>query len=381
MNYLLLTEYFPASERAEITGGVESRCFHLIKELSKKHQITVLCSHQPGQERISEVVGAKVIRCGPTMPYSGSGNIFKRLVFSLSLYQNGKKLKKDKNNYEVIEGASFLTYPPAYFLGKKFQAKKVATWHETWIGQWIKNKGFFTGSFGTVWERFSLRLKWDEIITVSEFTKNCLLKQVIKEKIIRVVPNGIEPEYFEHLQTIKEKVPALCFFGRLNWQKNVDVLIKALPEIETKIPEIHCEIFGSGPAEKSLKALVHDLKLERKVRFHGYIQDYNKMLKEAKKAHLFVQPSTLEGFGITVIEALALKMPYVISNIPPFIEITKNGQGGEIFQQMNPQDLAKKVIKLLTSKKDYLQKIKEGEILVQEYDWRKIAENYFPEKV
>ncbi|MEK6938488.1 MAG: glycosyltransferase family 4 protein [Nanoarchaeota archaeon] len=393
MNYLLLTEYFPASEKAEITGGIESRCFHLVKELSKEHQITVLCSHQPGQERISEVVGAKVIRCGPIMPYSSSGDIFKRLLFSCSLYQTGKKLKNKKENeiktntfdkaniFDIIEGSSFLAYPPAYFLGKKFNAKKVATWHETWVGQWIKNKGFFTGSFGTLWERFSLTLKWDEIIAVSEFTKHRLIKQGINEKKIRVVPNGIEPERFKHLQTLKEKVPTICFFGRLNWQKNVDVLIKALPEIEKEIPEIRCELFGSGPAEESLKALVRDLKLEQKVRFHGYVKDYNEMLKEAKKAHLFVQPSTLEGFGITVIEALALKMPYVISDIPPFIEITKNGQGGEIFQQMNVKDLAQKVIKLLTNKKDYLQKIEEGNLLVEEYDWGKIAKNYFTDNV
>ena len=89
----------------------------------------------------------------------------------------------------------------------------------------------------------------------------------------------------------------------------------------------------------------------------------------------------MEGFGITVIEALALKMPYVISDIPPFIEITKNGQGGEIFQQMNVKDLAQKVIKLLTNKKDYLQKIEEGNLLVEEYDWGKIAKNYFTDNV
>ncbi len=383
MNYLLLTEYFPTSEKAEITGGVEARCFHLVKELSKDHRIIVLCSHQPGQERVSKVVGATVIRCGPTMSYSSSGNIFKRWIFSLSLYLKGRELRKgwmnnnnQKSKIEVVEGASFLTYPPAYFIGKMFSAKKVATWHETWIGSWIKNKGFFTGSFGTIWERASLRLRWDEIICVSEFTKKRLIKLGINERRIRVVPNGIESKRFKHLKGIKEKNPTVCFFGRLNWQKNVDVLIKALAEIKKEIPSIQCKIIGSGPAEEELKRLTKRLGLENTIHFYGYVKDYNEMLKEAKKAHLFVQPSTLEGFGITVIEALALGLPYVISDIPPFIEITKNGKGGEIFQQMNVNDLSQKIIKLLTQKEDYNHKLKEGIILVREYDWKNISQDY-----
>lgn len=375
MHYLLLTEYFPASEQAEITGGVESRCFHLVRELAKnkKHQFTVLCSHQSGQPRESKVFGATVIRCGPTIPYSGKGNILKRFQVAYALYREGRKEGKKLPRPEIVEGASFLTYPSAYFLGKKFKAKKVATWHETWTGEWIKNKGLVTGIFGELWERFSLRLNWDKIISVSDFTKKRLVERGISENKIRIVPNGIALAEIKSISAQKESVPTLCYFGRLNWQKNVDVLIKAFAEVKKEIPEVQCKILGSGPALEELQKLACELKLEKSLKFYGHIPNYKELLTEAKKCHLFVQPSSLEGFGITVIEAMALGLPGVLSDIPPFLEITKNGKGVEISPQKNHSELAKKILLLLKDKELYFQKIQEGEELVKEYDWKNIA--------
>lgn len=372
MNYLLLTEYFPESEQAELTGGVESRCFHIVKELAKNkdNSITVLCSYQPGQQRISYVFGVKIIRCGPTMPYSSNGNIIKRFLFSYTLYSNGKKL----TNINAVEGASFITYPPAYFIGRKVKAKKIATWHETWVGEWIKNKGWLTGIFGEVWERLSLKLKWDKIIAVSEFTKNKLIETGIPKDKIKVIPNGLNLDYLSEIKAKKEKIPTVCYFGRLNWQKNLGVLIKAIAEVKKEMPNIQCKIIGSGPALEELKKIALQLKLEKEVHFFSQVKNYGQLLTEAKMSHIFVHPSTLEGFGITVIEAMALELPYIISDIKPFIEITHNGKGGEIFPQNNSEELAKKIILLFKNKKMYLSKVQEEKILVQEYDWKNILE-------
>ncbi|MEK6846318.1 MAG: glycosyltransferase family 4 protein, partial [Nanoarchaeota archaeon] len=354
----------------------------LVKELAKnkKHQFTVLCSHQSGQPRESKVFGATVIRCGPTIPYSGKGNILKRFQVAYSLYKEGKNINTYANTYaniplpSIVEGASFLTYPSAYFLGKKFKAKKVATWHETWVGEWIKNKGLVTGLFGEAWERFSLHLKWDEVISVSDFTKKRLVERWISENKIRILHNGIALAEIKSISAQKESVPTICYFGRLNWQKNVDVLIKAFAEVKKEIPEVQGKILGSGPALEELQKLTKELELEKSLKFYGHIPNYKELLTEVKKCHLFVQPSSLEGFGITVIEALALGLPGVLSDIPPFLEITKNGKGVEISPQKNHLELAKRIILLLKDKELYSKKIQEGEELVKEYDWKNIAE-------
>ncbi|MCX6815435.1 MAG: glycosyltransferase family 4 protein [Candidatus Aenigmarchaeota archaeon] len=368
MNYLLLTEYFPESENAEITGGVESRCFHIVKELSRHHKVTVLCSHQPGQERTSKIFNARIIRCGPTIPYSSKGKITKRLLFSWSLYNVGKTIE----NVEVVEGASFITYPSAYFLGKKLNARKVATWHETWTTTWIKNKGIFTGIFGELWERFSLKLDWDKIISVSAFTKSKLVSRGIEEGKIRVLHNGIDLEKFRKIKAVKEKKPTICYFGRVGQQKNLGVLVNSVAELKKYFPDIQCKIIGSGPAIEGLKKIAKDLRLEPNVHFLGNIKNHEDLLKEVKKCHIFVNPSTLEGFGITVVEAMALNLPYVISDIEPFIEITNNGKGGEIFRQNDVDDLTNKISLLLKNKKIYSSKIKEEKKLAAEYDWKRM---------
>lgn len=380
MNYLLLTEYFPASERAEITGGIESRCFHLVKELVKNHKVTVICSRQPGQQKESTIFGAQVFRCGPEMPYSGKGDLLRRFRFAFSAYYTGKKIvekiEKEFGKLDCVEGASFLVYPSAYFIGKKFKTKKVATWHECWVGEWIKHKGFLTGTFGELWERFSINLNWDKVISVSKFTKERLVSGGVPENKIQVIPNGITPANFRDLSAQKYPEPTICYFGRLNWQKNIPFLIQALALIKKEIPKIRGKIIGTGPAEEELKKLVKDLELQEDVIFSGYVKDYQELLIQAKACHLFVSPSTLEGFGITVIEAMALGLPYVITDIPPFIEITENGKGGEIFKQNDAEDLAAKALLLLQNPELYSRKVKEGKVLVQNYDWENIAKKY-----
>jgi glycosyltransferase involved in cell wall biosynthesis len=386
VNYLLLTEYFPASEKAELTGGVESRYFFLVKQLSKQHNVMVICSKQPGQPRVSNVFGAKVIRCGPEMPYSGKGNILNRFKFAFRAYQVGKRLgeelRRSNQKFDCVEGASFLVYPPAYFLGKKFKTIKVATWHECWIGDWIKHKGNLTGIFGELWERFSVRLRWDKVIAVSNFTKQVLIKNGIPRDKTVIIPNGINANDLKNIHSQpKYKDPTICYFGRLNWQKNVDLLIKAIPIIKKRIPNIQCKIIGNGPAEQHLKELVSKLELQKQlspnqVTFSGPVSNYPELISQAKRCHLFVSPSTLEGFGITVIEAMSLELPYVITDIPPFVEITNAGKGGEIFRKNDADDLALKAVKLLQNKKLFAQKIKEGKALSKNYEWKNIAKLY-----
>ena len=70
MNILLLTEYFPGSEKAEITGGVESRAFNIAKRLAKKHKIKIITSWQKGLKRKDNFLNFEVYRVGPNHEYS-----------------------------------------------------------------------------------------------------------------------------------------------------------------------------------------------------------------------------------------------------------------------------------------------------------------------
>jgi len=356
MRYLFMTEYFPESENVELTGGVESRSLHIAKELAKKHDVTVLCSRQPGQKN-STVFGVKVIRCGPNLPYSNKGHILGRLSLACDMFLRGRKMKAD-----VVEGSSFIAYLPAYFVGKKLRAEKIATWHETWVGEWIKNKGI-TGFFGEIWERLSLMLTWDKIISVSEFTK----KRLRSKSEIVVINNGIETKKFHDIKAKKHKDLTICYFGRINWPKRLDVLIKAIKGLDIK-----CKIMGEGPALSSLKKLAKDLDVD--VEFTGRIMNHGDLLMEAKRCHIYVSPSTLEGFGITILEAMALGLPFVISDIAPFKEVTR-GKGGLLFRKNDSADLRRKLVKLI-KERPFSKRQAQARELLRRYSWSRLAKRY-----
>tara|TARA_Y100000034_G_scaffold132832_1_gene196761 strand:- start:423 stop:1568 length:1146 start_codon:yes stop_codon:yes gene_type:complete len=366
INYI--TEYFPYSNEEDISGGVESRCINISKELSKKHKLTIITSWKKGQKRNHEIGNIKILRVGPHHEYSNFGNVFSRIKFSLAAYKIAKKIKAD-----IVEGFSFISYLPTYYAAKKIKAKKIATYHETWCGEWIKNKGFITGILGEIWERWVLTLKWNKIISVSEFTKNRLIKTGIKKANIEVIPNGININKYQKKET-KYKNPTICSISRLTSQKRIKDLILATSIVKKEVPTIKLRIIGQGKELKNLKELTERLGLKRDVRFEGFVGHHRDVIKILKKSHIFCLPSILEGFGIVIIESMASRTPYVSSDIPVLREVTREGKGGLIFKRKNYKDLAEKIKLLIKDKKLYSKKVKEEEKEVKKYEWRKISE-------
>ncbi|MBT4352330.1 glycosyltransferase family 4 protein, partial [archaeon] len=110
------------------------------------------------------------------------------------------------------------------------------------------------------------------------------------------------------------------------------------------------------------------------VEFLGYVKEHMDVIKTLKKCHLFVHASIREGFGIVLLESAACGIPFVATDIEPFIEVTKKGKGGMIFKKKNYYDLADKILEILKNKKKYGKKVEECSELAMEYNWDEIAE-------
>lgn len=91
------------------------------------------------------------------------------------------------------------------------------------------------------------------------------------------------------------------------------------------------------------------------------------------KSWVFCLASTVEGFGLVTVEALAVGTPFVNSNIAVTNEITEGGKGGLLFELNNSGDLAKKLVKLIKDRRLYEKKREEGISLASKYEWREIA--------
>ena len=355
---------------------MEARAFHVAKELAKKHDVTVITSWRAGMPRQEQFHHITVHHIGPHHPYTNAGAVRSRLQFSYAAYQEACN-----HQFDVIDGYNFVSYLPAYYAAKKTGAKSVATYHEVWLGAWIKNKGLLTGTLGAIWERAVVKKKWSRIIAVSECTKK-KLEPYVRSPIV-VIPNGVvldEPSKknnkYNKSQTANRKPQTICFVGRLTPQKRVGDLLNALSILKKnknkKLNNLRCIIIGTGPEEERLKQQTRQLGLGN-VSFLGFAKEQKDVQKILATSTLLCHPSVLEGFGMVLIEAMAHGTPYVCSDIEVFKEVTKNSSGGLLFQQKNSVDLAEKLAALLTDKKSYAAKAKEARALAQEYDWNRIV--------
>ena len=371
MNILILSEYFPESDRAEITGGVENRAFNLARHLAKKHNVYVMTSRRPGQGKEATFSGIRVLRHGFSYEYTSTGSILKRGLWCLGAILRIPWLMI-KNKIAIVDGQSFFCYPAAIF-SKLLGAGAHITYQETWMNNWVKNTGKKAGILGEIMERkilFLSRLLKIKVISVSNTTKRELMKYGLDSV---VVPNGINTGYYGTIKAKKTKTPSICYIGRLVEHKRVDDLLRAVSEIKKNIPDVKCRIIGDGPERKKLVSLSRKLGVEKNVVFLGYVKKCRDAIKTLKSSWVLCHPGTVEGFGIVLLESMASRVPYVASDIDVFREVTGNGKGGLHFRASNYKSLAEKVMMLINDKKLYDKKITEAKF-VEKYDWKKISD-------
>ncbi|MEK6960917.1 MAG: glycosyltransferase family 4 protein [Nanoarchaeota archaeon] len=362
MDIVIVTEYFPVSDKVEITGGIETRAFEVAKYLTDDHQVTILTSRPHGSPRESTFCGFKVIRCGKELAYANKGSFVDRLSFITDAIKVGKSLKPD-----LVDGYNFTTYYPAYCIAKFHKVPAIATYHDVWLGEWIKNTGLFTGVIGEVVERFLLSghgKRFARFITNSAYTKGKLVKVGVPASKVFPVYSGLDLVHFKKVKAAKEKDPTVIAIGRLVPYKRMDDLIRAIAHVASEIPKVKCVILGCGPEETRLKNLIEELGMEDHVQMITEVVKREETIKLLKSSHVFCLPSIVEGMGLVTIEAIAAGIPYVNSAIPPTVEITKGGKGGLLYEPGNWRELAEKIVILLTDKKIYAKCVGEHDSLI-----------------
>ncbi|MCD6210317.1 MAG: glycosyltransferase family 4 protein [Methanophagales archaeon] len=363
----IISEYFPKSKNLEIRGGAEARAFHIAKILVKNNEVTVITSREDGRKVNDEILGIKVFRVGKSRKYTQAGSFIERFTFIKDAIKIGKK-----QDFDIIEGTNFLSYPVAWKVGEYLAIPKVITYHDVWIGKWIKNIGI-TGIFGEILERYTRSKKWNTIIANSNYTQETLRAFGFMSDNIITIHNGVDLEKYRNIKVEKFEEPTICTISRLVKYKKIDDLIKAVSIIQKDISNIKLKIIGTGPEEVNLKKLVNKLNLRANVEFLGFIENHDDVIRQLKASDVFALPSIVEGFGMVVIEAMAAGIPYVASDIPPIREVTSKGIGGLLFEPTNCEDLALKVKMLLKDESLRAKVMKDGNKHVENYEWTKMA--------
>jgi glycosyltransferase involved in cell wall biosynthesis len=200
----------------------------------------------------------------------------------------------------------------------------------------------------------------DCVITISKDITNLLTRLKHPPSRIVSIPNAIDLERFKPVsagekQRLRDKLgfptakTIVLFAGRLSRAKGVMMLIESWPTLILKDPSLFLVLVGSGKGswddcEAELVEYVRSRELKANVtlagesdRVHAYLQ----------AGDLFISPSDYEGFGLTIVEALACAMPVVSTSVGIAREIIRDGSNGFVCPAKDPAALSEAVERAL----------------------------------
>lgn len=187
----------------------------------------------------------------------------------------------------------------------------------------------------------------------------------IEEKIFKPLDN--KNELRQKLGITGEKI--ILFIGRINFdEKGVGYLMKAMPEIITKVPDVRLIIIGSGPDQKKMEELIQEVGMGKYINPVGK-KPFTELVQWICSADVFVVPSVwMEAFGQVTIEAMSCGVPVVTTDAGASPEINMHGETGLVVPIRDSKAIADAVVKILSD--DVLRK-KMGEAAR-----KRVLENY-----
>lgn len=223
--------------------------------------------------------------------------------------------------------------------------------------------------------------KFKHIYAISDSVKDDIYNSFHLES--KRIYNGIELESINNTLNRYSSNDGLFHIvqvGRLQHRvKGQHLLIEAVAKlVNDGYNNLKLDIIGDGPSMEYLKSLSVNLGVKENVRFLGLkSQDY--IFDNLCRYDLSVQPSITEGFGLTVAEAIAAKVPVLVSDNPGPMEVICHGKYGMFFKIGDVDDCASKIKSIIT--KEYDRQIIENayKFVLQEFSVYNTALKYIQE--
>ena len=388
---LVLTTTFPRWENDTTPSFV----FTLSKLLSEKYEITVLAPHAFKAAKKEKISNLNINRFMYFFPEKyqkiayGAGiipNVKKSFLAKLQIpgflaseIKNAKSIIK-KNKIDLVHAHWLI---PQGIIGvmlkKKYNLPLVVTIHGSDLFP-LKSHLFKSMQ--------KMVVAGADVITVnSEVAINELVSRFpeAKNKIVKI-PMGIDTKVFRpkkagsKFKKYKGK-KIILFAGRLNEQKGLEYLLKALPSVISEIKNIKLLIVGEGEYKKQLEKIADGLGIINHVEFLGS-KNHDELSGYYNLADVFVLPSVTssigtEAFGLVLAEAMACGTCVIGSSSGGIKEIIKNNENGLIFQEKNSDELARDMIKVLKDGKLRERLAKKGlKYSRKNFDWSIISKKF-----
>lgn len=345
-----------------LAGGAEVHLEELLRRIAGKgHEVTLFCSGYDSSLPEETIEGIKIIRRGNRYNFN--------LIAPFAL----RKIVKENNFDILVEDINKIPfYTPLYL-----NLPTLVVVPHLFATTVFKEINFLLGSYIYLAERPMVWVyKGRKFNVISESTADDIAARGVDRSDISVVHCGIDNETYNFdPQTAKYKKPTVLYLGRIKKYKSIDDLIVAFEKVLKEVPEAQLKIVGAGDYLPALKTLAGKLKIRDRVEFPGFVSKEDKV-DILRRSHVAVYPSLKEGWGLTNIEANACGTAVIAANSPGLRDSVQPNRTGFLYEYGRTDDLAEKLVKILTEENTRARLEKGGMEWVRKFSWDSAADKF-----
>jgi glycosyltransferase involved in cell wall biosynthesis len=340
-------------------GGIQEYVFNLVKEQSKKHDVTVFTSKCSD---IREVPNVKYYQNYPFL------SIF-RTPFTPTL---SKKIMETDLDVIHVHFPFPLSSDLACLFGQIKKCAVIVTYHcEIDLDVSLSRLRYIywgAKKFNDCFLSEALRASDGIIVTTPRFFKTSRILKRFADKV-DIIPIGVDLSRFKPNYNYPKR---LLFVGRIIPEKGLEYLIRSLKYVDAEL-----EVVGKPVVEsyyQHLLKLTEQLGLSSRVHFAGYVPDAE-LPKHYADAGVIVLPSIsrLEAFGIAVLEGFASGKPATVTDLPGPSSLVRDGRG-LVVPTRNPEAIAKAVNEIFENGRAEEMGRRARKFVEEEYAWTSVAE-------
>jgi glycosyltransferase involved in cell wall biosynthesis len=339
MKVLIAHEIFPP----EFVGGGENLMLKICLGLKERGiDVKVLTSGNP---KIKSYKGIETIR----IPVN-------RYLMNLAFFQ----VLKHAKDVDLIQASSGNLCFPSWLAAKLLNKPICCYVHHILNGYWKDVRGIFVGSLFENFEKFFISRDYDAIIFQNNSALKLGKKIGLNAKRIFMLQPGIDWEKF---QVKREKEPFVLFVGSMNMNDALIRLkgIEYLLDAARMLPDVKFFIVGGGKALKKLKR-----DSPKNVVFTGTLVG-EPLIELYARAQIFCLPSLSEGFGLTILEAMASGCAIVST-----IDL---GQEGILIKPKSSEQIKNAIEFLLKNPAKALRMGKKNRKIAKKFTWDNFLES------
>lgn len=311
MRILVVNWLDPRSPRA---GGAELHLLEVFSRLVRRgHEVALVSSGWDGAEPEEWVEGIRVIRVG--RPWSFAF-VWRRGVARAGGFVGYDLVVEDLNKVPLG-------------IGRSAPIPTVVMVHHLWGAAAFRAASLPVGMLTWLAELGVDRMyRGQKVIAVSDSCGHELSRRGIPTEAISVIENGVVvPDAPPAEERDRTTLPTFAYVGRLQRYKRLHLVIAALATLRREGKDVRLIIAGTGPEEGALMRQSSRLGLSEAVEFRGYIGDEERH-RLFRECWAHVQPSSREGWGLTVMEAAAAGTCTIAANSAGLCDSVVHGLTG-----------------------------------------------------